>query len=183
VRIDSLRTRRRAPGFISGHITLLSFLVSLCLCVELADFFTPSYGSGPGVWVAGNSSSAQFLAAMPATGPSTSVQGAAFRAGKVHDPGKEVGQSGTYPQDDNQQRNLEKRVKHGSPTSAPPGNVVPVLPELVSSTARLFTIPSLTAVAERGGRAELAQTFKVCVFAAIPFADLKVCASRVPQYL
>ena len=27
------------PGSIPGHITLLSFLVSLCLCVELADCF------------------------------------------------------------------------------------------------------------------------------------------------
>jgi len=30
------------PGFITWQITLLSFLVSLCLCVELADCFTPS---------------------------------------------------------------------------------------------------------------------------------------------
>ena len=30
------------PGFIPGHITLLFFLVTLCLCVELVDFFTPS---------------------------------------------------------------------------------------------------------------------------------------------
>ena len=42
VRIDRLRTRRRAPGFTPGQITLLSFLVSLCVCVELVDFFTPS---------------------------------------------------------------------------------------------------------------------------------------------
>ena len=34
------------PRFIPGHITLLFFLVSLCLCVELVDFFTPSVTLG-----------------------------------------------------------------------------------------------------------------------------------------
>jgi len=62
--------------------------------------------------VGGNSGSAQFLAAMPATRPSASVQRAAFRAGEVHGMGQGVGQSGTHPQDDNQQGNLEKRVAH-----------------------------------------------------------------------
>jgi hypothetical protein len=74
---------------------------------------------------AGKSGSAQFLAAMPATRPSTSVQGAAIRAGKVHGTGKEVGQNGTYPQDDNQQGDLEKRIAHGRPTYAPLGKTVP----------------------------------------------------------
>jgi hypothetical protein len=46
VRIDRLGTARRAAGFAPGHITLLSFLVSLCLCVELVDFFTPSGALG-----------------------------------------------------------------------------------------------------------------------------------------
>ena len=79
---------------------------------------------------AGDSGSAQFLAAMPATRPSTSVQGAAFRAGEVHGTGKEVGESGTYPQDDDQQRNLEKHVAHGRPTSAVLRSTCVLLPRL-----------------------------------------------------
>jgi len=41
-----LRQGAGLPGFIPGPITLLSLLVSLCLCVEPADFFTPSYAVG-----------------------------------------------------------------------------------------------------------------------------------------
>jgi hypothetical protein len=46
VRIDRLRTGRRAAGLLTWHITLLSFLASLCLCVELVDFFTASGALG-----------------------------------------------------------------------------------------------------------------------------------------
>jgi hypothetical protein len=123
--------------------------------------FTPAHGLGPAVWVAGNSGSAQFLAAMPATRPSTSVQGAAFRAGEVHGTGEEVGESGAYPQDDDQQRNLEKHVAHGNSTSALPGNTCILLPFLgpgrMSPSCSFFrpavrsvvTIHSAVAICER----------------------------------
>jgi hypothetical protein len=63
---------------------------------------------------------------MAATRRATSVQRAAFRAGNVHGTCKEVGQSGTHAQDENQQANLEKRVAHESSASTPRNVVGPL---------------------------------------------------------
>jgi hypothetical protein len=76
-------------------------------------------GWNSAVWEDRNSRSAQFLATMPTTRPSTGVQRAAPGAGKVHGPTKEVGQSGTDTQDEKQQGNLKKRSAHSSSTSTP----------------------------------------------------------------